>query len=60
MQDVKDAVHQIEEMNGNIVGMILNDPENKTAAHYSYRYNKYYRYNRYKYYGDSNSSEASK
>ena len=60
MQDVKDAVHQIEEMNGNIVGLILNDPENKTAAHYSYRYNKYYRYNRYKYYGDSNSSEASK
>lgn len=60
MQDVTDAVHQIEEMNGNIVGMILNDPENKTAAHYSYRYNKYYRYNRYKYYGDSNSGETSK
>lgn len=59
MLDVKDAVRQIEEMNGNIVGMILNDPENKTAAHYSYRYNKYYRNNRYKYYGDSNSNEAS-
>jgi len=59
MQDVSDAVHQIEEMNGNIVGMILNDPENKTAAHYSYRYNKYYRYNRYKYYGDNATGETS-
>lgn len=58
MQDVIDAVKQIEEMNGNIVGMILNDPENKTAAHYSYRYNKYYRYNRYKYYGDSSGSSS--
>lgn len=55
LQDVGDAVRSIEEMKGNIVGMILNDPENKTAAHYSYRYNKYYRYNRYKYYGDSNA-----
>ncbi|MBQ6431521.1 MAG: CpsD/CapB family tyrosine-protein kinase [Oscillospiraceae bacterium] len=55
MQDVSEAVHQIEEMNGNIVGMILNDPENTTAAHYSYRYNKYYRYKRYKYYGDGSS-----
>lgn len=60
MQDVSDAVQQIEDMNGNIVGIILNDPENKTAAHYSYRYNKYYRYNRYKYYGDSNPNETSK
>ena len=58
MQDVTDAVQQIEEMNGNIVGIILNDPENKTAAHYSYRYNKYYRYNRYKYYGDSSGSSS--
>lgn len=53
MQDVADAVQSIEEMNGNIVGIILNDPENKTAAHYSYRYKKYYRYSRYKYYGDN-------
>ena len=59
MQDVSDAVQQIEEMNGNIVGMILNDPENKTAAHYSYRYNKYYRYNRYKYYGEGTDSSGS-
>ncbi len=59
MKDVSDAVQQIEEMNGNIVGIILNDPENKTAAHYSYRYNKYYRYGRYKYYGDSSSSGSS-
>lgn len=57
LQDVSTAVRSIEEMKGNIVGMILNDPENKTAAHYSYRYNKYYRYNRYKYYGDSNDSK---
>lgn len=55
MQDVSDAVQQIEEMNGNIVGLILNDPENTTTAHYSYRYNKYYRYSRYKYYGDGPS-----
>ncbi|MBO2527288.1 MAG: capsular biosynthesis protein [Clostridiales bacterium] len=55
LQDVSNAVRQIEEMKGNIVGIILNDPENKTAAHYSYRYNKYYRYNRYKYYGESNA-----
>lgn len=59
MQDVSAAVHQIEEMNGNIVGLILNDPENTTTAHYSYRYNKYYRYSRYKYYGDG-TSEAKK
>lgn len=58
MQDVSDAVQQIEEMNGNIVGIILNDPENKTEAHYSYRYNKYYRYHRYKYYGSSNGSSS--
>lgn len=58
MQDVTDAVQQIEEMNGNIVGIILNDPENKTTAHYSYRYNKYYRYNRYKYYGESSGSSG--
>lgn len=58
MQDVSEAVHQIEEMNGNIVGMILNDPENTTAAHYSYRYNKYYRYKRYKYYGDGSGSSS--
>ena len=53
IQDLKDAFGQIEEMHGDIVGIILNDPDNKAEAHYSYRYNKYFRYDRYKYYGES-------
>lgn len=57
IQDLKAAVSQIEEMNGDIVGVILNDPENKAEAHYSYHYNKYYRYDRYKYYGESTSEK---
>lgn len=53
MHDIGDALRQIEEMNGNIVGIILNDPENRAEAHYSHRYNRNYRYSKYKYYGDS-------
>lgn len=57
IQDLKAAVTQIEEVKGDIVGVILNDPENKAEAHYSYHYNKYYRYDRYKYYGESTSEK---
>ena len=56
-RDLQDAIRQIEEMNGNIVGLVLNDPENKAERHYSYRYNKYYRYGKYKYYGEGSSSQ---
>ena len=59
VQDLKAAFSQIEEMKGDIVGVILNDPDDKAEAHYSYHYNKYYRYARYKYYGE-NSSEKKK
>ena len=54
LQDINDAVHQINEMKGTIVGMVLNDPFNRAEAHYSYMYRKYYRYDKYKYYGDKN------
>lgn len=53
LRDVNDAVRKIEEMKGNIVGLVLNDPENKADAHYSNYYNRYYRYDRGKYYGES-------
>lgn len=56
-RDLQDAIRQIEEMNGNIVGLVLNDPENKAERHYSYRYNKYYRYGKYKYYGEGSSNQ---
>lgn len=56
-RDLQDAIRQIEEMNGNVVGLVLNDPENKAERHYSYRYNKYYRYGKYKYYGEGSSSQ---
>ncbi|MGN1345149.1 MAG: CpsD/CapB family tyrosine-protein kinase [Eubacteriales bacterium] len=56
-RDLQDGIRQIEEMNGNIVGLVLNDPENKAERHYSYRYNKYYRYGKYKYYGEGSSSQ---
>ena len=57
IRDLNDAVHRLREMNGNIVGMVLNDPENKASAHYSYHYNKHYRYARYKYYGESQNEQ---
>ena len=53
MRDVNDAVRKIEEMKGNIVGLVLNDPENKADAHYTNYYNRYYRDARGKYYGES-------
>ncbi len=56
-RDLQDAIRQIEEMNGNVVGLVLNDPENKAERHYSYRYNKYYRYGKYKYYGEGSPSQ---
>ena len=55
VRDLKDAVQKVEEMNGTVVGMVLNDPYNRADAHYSYSYRKYYRYDRYKYYGESSS-----
>lgn len=55
VRDLKDAVQKVEEMNGTVVGMVLNDPYNRADAHYSYSYRKYYRYDRYKYYGESGS-----
>lgn len=52
IRDVDYAVHQLQEMNGNIVGFVLNDPENKAEARYSYNY-RAYRYTKYKYYGET-------
>lgn len=54
LRDLNDAVHRLQEMKGNIVGLVLNDPYNKAEGHYSYTYNKYYRYEKYKYYGENN------
>ncbi len=54
IRDVSDALHHLTEMNGHVVGMILNDPENKADAHYTYHYNKYYR-SEYRYYSDPGS-----
>lgn len=53
VRDLKDAIQKIEEVNGTVVGMVLNDPYNRADAHYSYSYRKYYRYDRYHYYGES-------
>ena len=53
IRDLKDAIQKVEEMNGTVVGLVLNDPYNRADAHYSYSYRKYYRYDRYKYYGES-------
>lgn len=58
VQDLKDAIEQLEEVHGDIVGVILNDPENKAEGHYSYHYNKYYRYDRYRYYGEDSGSSS--
>ncbi len=51
IHDVSDAIHHLREMNGNVVGIILNDPDNKADAHYSYHYNRYYR-SEYHYYSE--------
>lgn len=46
LRDINDAIQQLNEVNGNLVGIILNDPNSKSEKHYySYRYaknNKYY------------------
>lgn len=60
IRDLKDAVQRVEEMNGTVVGLILNDPYNRSESHYSYSYRKYYRYDRYKYYGESGSESRRK
>lgn len=52
LHDVSDAAQKIKEMNGNIVGLVLNDPENKAEAHYSAYYKRYYRSSKGKYYGE--------
>ena len=49
IRDITDAVHQLEDMNANIVGFILNDPSNEAERHYSYRYKRYYRSKNYRY-----------
>ena len=53
VRDLKDAIQKVEEMNGTVVGLVLNDPYNRADAHYSYSYRKYYRYDRYNYYGEN-------
>lgn len=55
IRDLTDAVRQLQEMSGNIVGMILNDPENKADAHYSYRYKRYSHYGKGRGYGAETS-----
>lgn len=52
LQELKDAIQQLQDVNGNVVGLILNDPCNKIDSHYSSHYNRYYRYGKYKYYGE--------
>ena len=49
VRDITDAVHQLEDMNANIVGFVLNDPSNEAENHYGYRYKRYYRYTNYRY-----------
>ena len=49
IRDIADALHQLEDMNANMVGMILNDPANEAENHYGYRYKRYYRSNGYRY-----------
>lgn len=60
IRDLTDAVHQLEDMNANIVGFILNDPTNEAEKHYSYRYKRYYRSKNYRYGVDTSSSEKKK
>ena len=49
LRDVSDAVQYLKEMNGNISGFVLNDPNNRVDSHYSHRYSRYYRYGSYRY-----------
>lgn len=52
LRDITFTVSALREVNASIVGLLLNDPENKSEAHYSYHYNKYFRNERRKYYGE--------
>ena len=54
LRDISFAVSALREVNATIVGLLLNDPENKAEAHYSYHYKRYFHYERYKYYGEGN------
>ena len=57
IRDITDAIRQLEEMNANIVGMVLNDPGNEAESHYGYRYKRYYRSNHYRYGPDVSSNK---
>ncbi len=55
VQDVRYALDTLEQMNGRVVGMVLNDVSGKTQQKYSYRsrnygyYRGYYRHSDYEY-----------
>lgn len=46
-RDVDVALQTIKQMNGHVVGLLLNDAEGKGEHHYTYRYGKYGYSNRY-------------
>ena len=60
IRDISDALHQLEDMNANIVGMVLNDPSNEAENHYGYRYKRYYRSNSYRYGPDVSANTEQK
>ena len=43
------ALSALREVNATIVGLLLNDPNNKARERYSYRHNKAYRSEQYAY-----------
>ena len=47
--DVRVALSALREVNATIVGLLLNDPNNKARERYSYRHNKAYRSEQYAY-----------
>lgn len=59
LRDLKEAAQRLQAVDGSVVGVILNDPDNRADTHYSYHYNHYYRYDRYKYryYGDGDTGK---
>ena len=65
--EISYALNTLQQMNGNVVGFILNDISGKSSSHYgSYRYgknaygNSYYRRGYYAYYGTDDSSSKKK
>lgn len=58
LRDISFAVSALREVNATVVGLLLNDPENRADAHYTYRYNKRYRRERYSYYGEGGESRG--